>query len=51
MIEIHPDRIITQVFQQNGWVRKNVYTLKRSPLRSSMRKGGVAKRSQKGIET
>ena len=25
MIEIHPDRIITQVFQQNGWVRKNVY--------------------------
>ena len=25
MIEIHPDHIITQVFQQNGWVRKNVY--------------------------
>ena len=25
MIEIHPDHIITQVFQQSGWVRKNVY--------------------------
>lgn len=25
IIEVLPDRIITQVFQENGWVRKNVY--------------------------
>ena len=25
IIEVLPERIITQVFQENGWVRKNVY--------------------------
>lgn len=25
MIEVLPDRIITHVFQENGWVRKNAY--------------------------
>ena len=25
MIEVNPDQISTQVFQENGWVRKNTY--------------------------
>ena len=54
IIEICADHITTEVFQKNGWVRKNVSILKRTRWKRSTRKNGenvqqAAKRKQEWI--